>query len=574
LCKFLPVTKQNAYAGKVLDLLNRTRSSFITSAVVAADDGPLLSVPRPSVQPVQEEITAPAFFDDSAVKQAVQLAAQLAVEPAAQLALKTAQRVEVPPCPSQFSVPVGDSGVGAELARLQSQWSTDPTDSCSACTRMFPPWLAERAKVIHKKALGDKMTGSSFPSCSFEIVQNTLDKTTCPRTGRSLRPTFPETIFKGRRLLIFDTRLHDEQLVVPVSLLATAPPASSVLMCPCQTPGQPPHHVARVGMVPRHFIDSGSFPEPALVAQNKCIDCKHKFLETDQALLLRYPLSLIQQWGLDGDSNTGDPAILLSQSFVDDARYVSLHRGGAGNVAASVHESCGAAAARRSLVMCERAQRWFGYLLQNVSDDKWQKMSPAEKILNASIRAELIFGENFKFSPLPSNCHVALSSPPISADRINGALIASNSARLSFTTSELQSQQFQPGLNVISLDHSKTPAANFTGPCCAWSLTVYVNGMIWHFELVETTDKGPVLRVLCFLGSKPKPHGCRVLLTLDNVAHSGDTELLAQYRTACGAEAVVQDLYHVVNQMGAGIDNTDEYFTTGTVRALPPVAHA
>ena len=117
----------------------------------------------------------------------------------------------------------------------------------------------------------------------------------------------------------------------------------------------------------------------------------------------------------------------------------------------------------------------------------------------------------------------------------------------------------------MSVDHSKTPPKNFSGPNTEWSLTICVNGIVWHFELVPNTGSYFVLRALEPIGRKYKPPGCFIILAIDNMAHSGDTLLLEDLKRASSAEAVVQDLFHAVSQMSIGINNKDEYFTSGRV---------
>ena len=157
------------------------------------------------------------------------------------------------------------------------------------------------------------------------------------------------------------------------------------------------------------------------------------------------------------------------------------------------------------------------------------------------------------------------SSTPVSSERVTVALINSSGAKLSFLKNELQHQQFEKGYYVMSVDHSKTPPKNFSGPNTEWSLTICVNGIVWHFELVPNTGSYFVLRALEPIGRKYKPPGCFIILAIDNMAHSGDTLLLEDLKRASSAEAVVQDLFHVVSQMSIGINNKDEYFTSGRV---------
>jgi hypothetical protein len=232
-----------------------------------------------------------------------------------------------------------------------------------------------------------------------------------------------------------------------------------------------------------------------------------------------------------------------------------------------LHESCGAFSARCAISLSERVQRWSGYLRRHVSHEMWPLYSAEEQTELIPLRAEFLFAELHRFV-WPSDCHAAVSSPSVSPERITDALIASSGAKLSFLKMELQHQKFEIGHYVVSVDHSKTPPKNFSGPDTDWSLTICVNGIVWHFELVPSTDSSFVLRALEPIGRKYKPPGCRVVLTIDNMAHSGDTPLLEDLKQACGAEAVLQDLFHVVSQMACGVNNKDEYFTSGKVRLL------
>ncbi len=134
---------------------------------------------------------------------------------------------------------------------------------------------------------------------------------------------------------------------------------------------------------------------------------------------------------------------------------------------------------------------------------------------------------------------------------------------------EFSSVTFRGQFCVVKIDHSKTPAENFSGLNTAYSLTVHIDNLIAHFQLVESTDRGPVLKALQAIGRKLRPPGCRVILAIDNMAHSGDTDLLRTMAHACGAEAVTQDLYHVTTSAHEGVLGTDPFFTSGEVRTFP-----
>ncbi len=151
--------------------------------------------------------------------------------------------------------------------------------------------------------------------------------------------------------------------------------------------------------------------------------------------------------------------------------------------------------------------------------------------------------------------------------RVTEAIQIAGEVRLQYFRAELWNFYFEENRHyVVSLDHSRTPAANFaaSGPL-DWSLTLMTEGRILHFEIVTDASKGPVLRALALVGRRPKGPGCRILLAIDNMAHSGDTAYLTELITALGAEAATQDLFHVIAKSNEGLLGTHNWSTTGRV---------
>jgi len=557
----LPISKQKSFALEIKKLLETARSCvLVPTAAATGNVSPAFSqldndAPTSPSSIVNNSCIASATPDDSSMDLVCPLVPQWAKGTSQPL-------LSIPMQPSTCML------VERELARLKQKLLSTSSMCCSASLNKFPPLLAEAAIDIHRKETAAVSAGRYTSLCKFAISPRL--SITDPINGRVIRPSYFDSIYNQRYLYVFDIRLCQNHFQVPLPPLAkTASTALTRLICPHQKQGEMLHNVTRVDLVQRYVMGDGPVAEPALVARDYCNTCNLRFLETHSMCIKQYPLSVVLQWGIDGDCNEGDPGFLLTDTFVSSSRYYSLHRGGAGNIAAMLHESCGAFSARCAIVLSERVQRWSGYLRQHVSDREWALYSPAEQIELVPLRAEFLFSERHRFD-WPSDCHVAVSSPSVSSERITDALIASSSAKLSFLKTELQHQKFEEGHYVVSVDHSKTPPKNFSGPDTDWSLTICVNGSVWHFELVPNTCNSFILRALEPIGKKFKPPGCRVILAIDNMAHSGNTQLIEDLKRAGDVEAVVQDLFHVVSQMACGVNNQDEYFTAGKVRQFTP----
>jgi len=97
-------------------------------------------------------------------------------------------------------------------------------------------------------------------------------------------------------------------------------------------------------------------------------------------------------------------------------------------------------------------------------------------------------------------------------------------------------------------------------------LTIQINDQVVFFGLVDSTSSAIILKELKVIGDRPRKPGCRVILCIDNMPHSGVTPLIQQLLDAAKAEACTQDLFHVVKKENEGISNTHELNTSGRVR--------
>ncbi len=140
----------------------------------------------------------------------------------------------------------------------------------------------------------------------------------------------------------------------------------------------------------------------------------------------------------------------------------------------------------------------------------------------------------------------------------------SSDSRLGFQIAEIFSAApLARGPVCISVDHSKTPSANFDTD--QYSLTIAINGVISHFEIVPSTGHEHIRKALQVIGLREREEGARVILFLDNVPHSGNTPLIQNYMEDARAEAVVQDIFHVVKKANEGLSVTDNFFKSGEV---------
>jgi len=119
--------------------------------------------------------------------------------------------------------------------------------------------------------------------------------------------------------------------------------------------------------------------------------------------------------------------------------------------------------------------------------------------------------------------------------------------------------------SVLALDHSYTPGSDFGGDGKV-SLTVTSSqGKILHFQIVESTGKADILQALKDIGQRPNVSGKIFIITIDNLAHSGDTEYVREMLSVSGAVAVVQDHFHVTQTLTSPLNNTHVDFKSGEV---------
>jgi hypothetical protein len=121
---------------------------------------------------------------------------------------------------------------------------------------------------------------------------------------------------------------------------------------------------------------------------------------------------------------------------------------------------------------------------------------------------------------------------------------------------------------VLAIDHSYTPGSDFGGDGKV-SLTITSNqGKILHFQIVESTGKVEILSALKDIGKRPNVRGKIFIITIDNLAHSADTEYVREMLSVSGALAVVQDHFHVTQTLTSPLNNTHFDFKSGEVLLL------
>ena len=119
--------------------------------------------------------------------------------------------------------------------------------------------------------------------------------------------------------------------------------------------------------------------------------------------------------------------------------------------------------------------------------------------------------------------------------------------------------------SVLALDHSYTPGSDFGGDGKV-SLTITSSqGKILHFQIVESTGKAEILSALKDIGQRPNIRGKIFIITIDNLAHSADTEYTREMLSVSGAIAVVQDHFHVTQTLTSPLNNTHFDFKSGEV---------
>ena len=120
------------------------------------------------------------------------------------------------------------------------------------------------------------------------------------------------------------------------------------------------------------------------------------------------------------------------------------------------------------------------------------------------------------------------------------------------------------GYDVLSIDHCYELGSDFQQ---AWSMTIALQNpsRIVYFRIVESTSFNHVLAALKVLAPRLRMRKSRLIICIDNVPHSGSSPMTDECCAAIGAEAVVQDLMHVVKTAQNGTDNTNEFNTSGKV---------
>lgn len=149
--------------------------------------------------------------------------------------------------------------------------------------------------------------------------------------------------------------------------------------------------------------------------------------------------------------------------------------------------------------------------------------------------------------------------------RVAAAVAEAGDVRLDHQLGEIEDVGFTKKFNVVRLDHSAGPVANFSGPAFKFSLTIQINDQVVYFGMVDSTSNVSVLRALRRIRNRFRLPGCRVIVSIDNMAHSGFTLALQELMDACDAEACTQDLFHVVKREHDGISNTHALYISGQV---------
>jgi hypothetical protein len=154
--------------------------------------------------------------------------------------------------------------------------------------------------------------------------------------------------------------------------------------------------------------------------------------------------------------------------------------------------------------------------------------------------------------------------------RIDEAALSASQVRLDCARAEVYA------VGVAEGDSSRN--GNIAGDHCAhighdfdqkWSMTfTNEDKRIMSFEIVGNTSIEFMCARLEEIRERPSVKGRRYVLTVDNMPHNLDAPSVRRLLQASGAEALLQDRFHVVQRIKSILNNTHEAFIDGTVLRL------
>lgn len=122
------------------------------------------------------------------------------------------------------------------------------------------------------------------------------------------------------------------------------------------------------------------------------------------------------------------------------------------------------------------------------------------------------------------------------------------------------------GFGCIKLDHCWTIGSEFGG---RWSLTfTNENTEVMSIVIVPSTSLEHVYPRLEEIKGRPNVAGRRYVLYLDNVPHSLEAPTVRLLLEASGAEALLQDDFHVHTSIKSVLNNTHADFVNGRVSSV------
>ena len=237
--------------------------------------------------------------------------------------------------------------------------------------------------------------------------------------GFITRPNLVEYLAAGQKLHIFDIRGFSHALNA-FGFNGTSQQHGKVsIPCPYNstfgTSTPVAHLTESTGKYAfRAFAASPSRVDFAYCAVERCKSCGTNFLHSNSVLLSRLPRFIGLATDISYEGNDGDPAVIISDTVLQEARANERMRQGSLNTEKKCREATGNRAARASFCFFEHKLAYLAALEERVGDDVWGRLSEQEKSQLVTDRAELsAYKAGAMFDAWPSDVpsRVLLASP-------------------------------------------------------------------------------------------------------------------------------------------------------------------